>query len=153
MVPVVFVSCLYRNIVTTVIMRLDGDLSKIHNVIIFLYSVSVGIFSMYEDVMVAVEPAFNGMARITAPLLRFLVRPIATSFVGFFNGHTERALPSFPPRLILLHIFVASDYTYIMFIYQLFSIQVSLCHQLTSSCHARLFYFIHFWTKFICFII
>lgn len=90
MIPVAFVSCVYHNVVTSVTMRLEGDRAKIRRAIIFGSGVPVGMFVLYDAVMLAAgsTPDGGGGASASAVAL-FSALAIATSFVGFVEGLTE----------------------------------------------------------------
>lgn len=85
-VPVLFVSCVYHNIVSTITMRLEGDRRKIRRVIVGGSAVPLLMFLLYDAVMLGNNGASNAAQLGVAA---FSLLAITTSFIGFVEGLTE----------------------------------------------------------------
>lgn len=84
--PVLFVSCVYHNVVSTVTMRLEGDRKKIRRVILGGSALPLAMFLIYNGAILGSGglAAQDGLAVACFSLLA-----VATSFVGFVEGLTE----------------------------------------------------------------
>lgn len=86
LIPVLFVSCVYHNIVSTVTMRLEGDRRKVRRAIIGGSAVPVIMFLAYNAAILGSDGS-GGANHLAIEI--FSVLAIATSFVGFVEGLTE----------------------------------------------------------------
>eukprot|EP00178_Gracilaria_changii_P027417 TRINITY_DN876_c0_g1_i4.p1 TRINITY_DN876_c0_g1~~TRINITY_DN876_c0_g1_i4.p1 ORF type:complete len:461 (-),score=145.14 TRINITY_DN876_c0_g1_i4:160-1542(-) len=91
LLPVLFVSCVFHNVVPTVSMRLEGDARRIRRVIVVGSAVPLLMFVAYNAIMLA-----NGAGGGGAPQMQqqlsvsvFSTLAIVTSFIGFVDGLTE----------------------------------------------------------------
>lgn len=82
-IPVLFVSCVYHNVVSTITMRLEGDRAKIRRVIFAGSAVPLGMFLLYDAAMLGGGGSTEGLA-----VTGFSLLAVATSFVGFVEGLT-----------------------------------------------------------------
>lgn len=86
LIPVLFVSCVYHNVVATITMRLEGDRRKIRQAIVLGSAIPVGMFLAYDAAILGTG-ASSGADHVA--VAAFSVLAIATSFVGFVEGLTE----------------------------------------------------------------
>lgn len=87
LISVLFVSCVYHNVVSTITMRLEGDRKKIRRTILVGSFVPVGMFLAYDA---AILGAGNSGTHVNElAIAMFSVLAISTSFVGFVEGLTE----------------------------------------------------------------
>lgn len=85
LIPVLFVSCVYHNVVSTITMRLEGDRTRIRRVILLGSGLPIAMFIAYDAAVLG-----GGALDATSPAVAiFSVLAIATSFVGFVEGLTE----------------------------------------------------------------
>lgn len=83
---VLFVSCVYHNVVSTVTMRLEGDRKKIRRVILGGSAVPLVMFLVYNGVILG---SGGVAAQNVAAVAGFSLLAVTTSFVGFVEGLTE----------------------------------------------------------------
>lgn len=85
-ISVLFVSCVYHNVVSTITMRLEGDRRKIRRVILGGSALPLGMFLIYNAVILG----SGGLGEQSgAAVAGFSLLAVATSFVGFVEGLTE----------------------------------------------------------------
>lgn len=94
LIPVLFVSCVYHNVVATVSMRLEGDRRRIRRAILLGSGVPALMFVAYNAVMIGAGATDGGAVGDTQSVARlavdaFSIFAIATSFIGFVEGLTE----------------------------------------------------------------
>ena len=85
LIPVLFVSCVYHNIVSTISMRLEGDRRKIRRAILVGSAIPVAMFIAYNAAILGSDSIPGGQLSVEL----FSLLAIATSFVGFVEGLTE----------------------------------------------------------------
>lgn len=86
LIPVLFVSCVYHNVVSTITMRLEGDREKIRQTILIGSAIPIAMFVAYNAVILgSITPAAGHQNTIGA----FSLLAITTSFVGFVEGLTD----------------------------------------------------------------
>lgn len=86
LIPVLFVSCVYHNVVSTITMRLEGDREKIRRTILAGSAIPVAMFLAYDAAILGT--GMTGQVNKVA-IAAFSVMAIATSFVGFVEGLTD----------------------------------------------------------------
>lgn len=84
--PVLFVSCVYHNVVSSVTMRLEGDRRKIRRVILGGSALPLLMFLVYNG---AILGSGGFAAQNEAAVACFSLLAVATSFIGFVEGLTE----------------------------------------------------------------
>lgn len=89
LLPVLFVSCVYHNVVSTVTMRLEGDRSKIRNTILAGSLIPLFMFMAYDATMLASASALSHAPSNQLAVAAFSLLAIITSFIGFVEGLTE----------------------------------------------------------------
>lgn len=83
---VLFVSCVYHNVVSSITMRLEGNREKIRRVIVGGTAVPVMMFLIYNA---AILGSGGVSARNEVAVAVFSLLAVATSFVGFVEGLTD----------------------------------------------------------------
>eukprot|EP00177_Eucheuma_denticulatum_P005393 GFKZ01009812.1.p1 GENE.GFKZ01009812.1~~GFKZ01009812.1.p1 ORF type:complete len:564 (+),score=21.84 GFKZ01009812.1:220-1692(+) len=83
---VLFVSCVYHNVVSSVTMRLEGNRSKIRRVIVTGSGIPLLMFLTYNAAILG-SSISNGAHGAAVAVFSLLA--VATSFVGFVEGLTE----------------------------------------------------------------
>lgn len=88
LIPVLFVSCVYQNVISTISMRLEGDRRKIRRAVLIGSGIPVAMFMAFDAVMMGSQ---NGMLPNSAHLAveLFSLLAVATSFIGFVEALTE----------------------------------------------------------------
>lgn len=85
-IPVLFVSCVYHNVVSTITMRLEGDRHKIRRVILAGSALPLAMFLVYNA---AILGSSGFAAQNSGVVAGFSLLAVATSFVGFVEGLTQ----------------------------------------------------------------
>lgn len=83
---VLFVSCVYHNVVSSVTMRLEGDRRKIRRVILGGSALPLAMFLVYNAIILG---SGGFAAQNGAAVAGFSLLAVATSFVGFVEGLTQ----------------------------------------------------------------
>lgn len=88
LIPVLFVSCVYQNVIATISMRLEGDRSKIRRAVLIGSGIPVAMFVAYDAVIIG---SGNGMLSDNAHVAVqvFSLLAVATSFIGFVEALIE----------------------------------------------------------------
>lgn len=86
LLSVLFVSCVYHNVVSSITMRLEGDRRKIRRVILGGTAVPLSMFLVYNA---AILGSGGVSAQNEVAVAVFSLLAVATSFVGFVEGLTE----------------------------------------------------------------
>ncbi|KAI0560662.1 Tryptophan/tyrosine permease [Gracilaria domingensis] len=87
LVAVLFVSCVYHNVVSNVTMRLEGDRTKIRRTIVIGSAIPLLMFLSYDAAILASNTGAQQLNQVAVALFSTLA--IATSFIGFVEGLTE----------------------------------------------------------------
>lgn len=82
-VPVLFVSCVFHNVVGTVAARLEGDIVRIRRAIVAGSALPLGMFLAYNAVVLGAHDAPPAAALAVST---FSLLAIVTSFIGFTAG-------------------------------------------------------------------
>lgn len=85
-ISVLFVSCVFHNVVSSVSMRLEGDRRKIRRVLVGGTAIPVGMFVLYTGAILG-SGGVGENSGVGVALFSLLA--VATSFVGFVEGLTE----------------------------------------------------------------
>lgn len=82
-VPVLFVSCVFHNVIGTVAARLEGDINKIRRAIVTGSGLPLAMFLVYNAVVLGADGASPTAAFAVDA---FSLLAIVTSFIGFTAG-------------------------------------------------------------------
>lgn len=91
LLPVLFVSCVFHNVVGGISLQLEGDLRRIYRVIIGGSAAPLAMFLTYNAVVLGNSGISSNAPGATIPVAAFSLLAIITSFVGFVAGLTELA--------------------------------------------------------------